>query len=181
MVNSSGACRLAATVWPGSMVRVSTTPSTGERITVRPRLMRVVWVDAVCWRDLRLRGVDLGPGLVARGAGEVDVALRHQLLLAEVGLALVIEFGIAQRGLRLPQRCLRAGDLRVALRDLRLVGARVDARDDLVLGHLVVEIDQHFGHLAGNLAAHGDRGDGAERAGGRDRHADVAALDRAVR
>ena len=50
MVNSSGACRLAATVWPGSILRVSTTPSTGERITVRSRLTRVVSVDAVCWR-----------------------------------------------------------------------------------------------------------------------------------
>ena len=50
MVNSSGACRLAATVWPGSIERVRTTPSTGERITVRLRLTRVVWVDAACCR-----------------------------------------------------------------------------------------------------------------------------------
>jgi len=50
MVNSSGACRLAATVWPGSMLRVRTTPLTGERITVRSRLTRVVSVEAACCR-----------------------------------------------------------------------------------------------------------------------------------
>jgi hypothetical protein len=48
-LEQTGACRLAATVWPGSMVRVSTTPSTGERITVRCRLSRAVSVDACCW------------------------------------------------------------------------------------------------------------------------------------
>src|SRR3546814_18049402 len=40
--------------------------------------------------DLRLRGVDLRPRLVARGAGQVDVAFRHQLLRAKLRLAAVI-------------------------------------------------------------------------------------------
>ena len=97
MVNSSGACRLAATVWPGSMLRVSTTPSTGERITVRSRLTCVVCGRGGLLADLRLRGVDLRARLVERGAGQVDVAARDQLPRAEVGLALVVELGVEQR------------------------------------------------------------------------------------
>ena len=40
MTNSSGACRLAATVWPTSTLRLMTMPSTGERICVRSRSTR---------------------------------------------------------------------------------------------------------------------------------------------
>ncbi len=40
MTNSSGACRLAATVWPTSTLRLMTMPSTGERICVRCRSTR---------------------------------------------------------------------------------------------------------------------------------------------
>jgi hypothetical protein len=39
--NSSGACICAATVCPTSTLRATTTPSTGERISVRDRSMRV--------------------------------------------------------------------------------------------------------------------------------------------
>ncbi len=37
MVNSTGACRLAATVCPASMLRRITVPSTGARMMVRSR------------------------------------------------------------------------------------------------------------------------------------------------
>ncbi len=37
MVNRVGACRLAATVWPRSTLRPTTTPSTGARMKVRSR------------------------------------------------------------------------------------------------------------------------------------------------
>ena len=40
ITNSSGACRLAATVWPTSTLRLMTMPFTGERICVRSRSMR---------------------------------------------------------------------------------------------------------------------------------------------
>src|SRR3546814_10148134 len=93
------------------------------------------WSSDVCssdlLADLRLRGVDLRPRLVARGAGQVDVAFRHQLLRAKHRLAAVIRFGVGQRRLRLLQRRPGAGDLGVALVDLRFKGARVDACDDL--------------------------------------------------
>ena len=72
----------------------------------------MVWVEACCWRDLRLRRVDLRARLVARGAGQVEVAARDQLLLRELGLARVVGFGVAQRGLRGRQAGARAGDLR---------------------------------------------------------------------
>ena len=38
MVNITGACSVAATVWPGSTLRFSTTPLIGERITDLVRL-----------------------------------------------------------------------------------------------------------------------------------------------
>src|SRR5690606_229079 len=128
--------------------------------------------------DLGLRGVDLRLGLVARGAGQVDVAPGHQLRGAQFGLALVVELGVAQAGLGLAQLRLGTGDLGVALLDLRLVGARVDAGDHLALLDLVVEVHQDLGDLAGDLAADGDRGNRAQGTGGRDRDADVAALHR---
>jgi hypothetical protein len=37
MVKSTGACRLAATVWPASTLRRITVPSTGARMMVRSR------------------------------------------------------------------------------------------------------------------------------------------------
>ena len=40
ITNSSGDCRLAATVWPASIERLITTPSTGARIAVRSRSTR---------------------------------------------------------------------------------------------------------------------------------------------
>jgi hypothetical protein len=126
--------------------------------------------------DLRLRGVHLRLRLFQRRTRQVDVALADQLLAAEVGLAVVVQLRVAQACLRLPQRGLRAGDLRGALLDLCLVGRRIDRGQHLALGHAVIEIDQHFGDLARHLAAHGDRGDRAERAGRGDRHAHVAAL-----
>ena len=45
ITNSSGACRLAATVWPFSIARLMTMPSTGEVIRVRARSMRA-WASA---------------------------------------------------------------------------------------------------------------------------------------
>ena len=45
MTNKVGVLKLAATVWPGSTWRASTTPETGERITAR---LRWVWLDESC-------------------------------------------------------------------------------------------------------------------------------------
>src|SRR5690606_31233343 len=127
--------------------------------------------------DLRLRGGDLRAGLVARRAREVDVAPRNQLLPGQAGLALVVGFGVGKRGLGLGQRRAGAGDLRVALLDLGLVAARVDPGEHLAALHGVIEIDQHIGDLAGDLAADHHRGSRAETPGCGDRHADVAALN----
>ena len=41
-VNSTGAVIAAATVWPGSTLRVSTMPSMGERMVALPRLISYV-------------------------------------------------------------------------------------------------------------------------------------------
>jgi hypothetical protein len=48
----------------------------------------------------------------------------------------------------------RAADSGGPLRDLRLVRARIDAREDLALADMVVEVDQHGRDLARDLAAH---------------------------
>ena len=124
-------------------MRVSTTPSTGERITVRCRLSRAVCGRRLLLGDLRLRGIDLRARLVARGAGQVGIAARDQLLLRQSRLAGVVGFGVAQRGLRAGEVGARAADGGGALRDLRLVGARIDPREHLALADVVVEVDQH--------------------------------------
>ena len=120
---------------------------------------------------------DLGAGLVAGRASKVGIAARDQLLGYELRLALVVDFGIAQRGLSSGEAGTRAVHLRRALRDLRLVGARVDARDHLPLADTVVEVSQHVGDLPGDLAADIDGGDRRQGAGRRDRDADVTTLD----
>ena len=52
IVKSVGAWRLAATVWPESMVRETTTPSTGARISVCTRSSRVCSSAACFWRTV---------------------------------------------------------------------------------------------------------------------------------
>jgi hypothetical protein len=49
ITNSSGACRLAATVWPFSMARLITMPFTGEVMRVRCRSMRACASAASRW------------------------------------------------------------------------------------------------------------------------------------
>ena len=56
MMNSSGACRLAATVWPTSTLRLMTTPSTGE-VMPRARQVHPAWAS-VAWRWATLAWAD---------------------------------------------------------------------------------------------------------------------------
>ena len=126
--------------------------------------------------DLRLCGRHLRPRLIAHGLRLIQIAARHQLLLHQRGFARVVELSVAQSGLRRLQVGAGAGDGGVALRDLRLESAGIDAGDHLPFAHPIIEVRQYFGDFAGHLAAHIHGGQRAERAGGRNRDPDIALL-----
>ena len=203
--NSVGVLRLAATVCPASTWREMTMPSTGAMIDVRDRSTRApasgrlaLLDDRRGVGDLRLAGPDLRfrrghrlgggvvgePRLVALGAG--DEALGEQRLLAvEVVLRIVgldprprrLRAQRQQVGLLVEELGPRCFEIGLGLAHLELEGLRVDAREELALLHLAVEVDEQLLDLARDLRTDENRGDRGQRARSRDDGGDVAALD----
>ena len=189
--NSCGVLKLAATVWPASICREITTPSTGATIEVRARSTRAVASAASrcltvasalatprlggaqlrLGRAHRLRGALLDEHrLVELGGG--DEALGDQHLLA-VGIALAVVGGqLRAQHLRLRRRDVAAAgeqrrpggvEVGLGLPHLELEGLGVDAREDLALLHRRVEVDVEVLDLARHLRADQHRGDRVER------------------
>ena len=165
MTNISGACRLAATVCPGSTLRLMTMPSDrGANLgaaQVDPRLpeLRLALLDEgdavvrLCLDDARLR-----LRCFQRRLDLVQFGGRDEVLRDEGLLACVIALGIAQVDLRTIDLGLlhghrRAGGLEVGLglADAMLVGFRRDLRDQLAGLHGAVEVDEDLADLPGNL------------------------------
>jgi hypothetical protein len=90
--------------------------------------------------DLRLRGIDLRAGLVARGAGEVGIAARDQLLARQLRLATEISLGFQPA--RAVARLARALSPPPPLRSAPERAGTM--RDDLA-ADAIVEVGQHLG------------------------------------
>ena len=182
MMNSSGACRLAATVCPGSTLRLTTTPSTGERISVRPRSTRAWATCASRWRTTASLFAAWASATCscARAASQrrfrlVAVGGGNELPLDQHLLSLVVALRVGKIDLRLEDlRALdidcRAGGFEIGfgLTELVLEGLGVDAGDQLVRLYRRIEVDQDFLDLAGDLRADLYGRDRIERAGGGD-------------
>ena len=124
------------------------------------------------------------PGLVALGWRN-EVALDQVVLAVEVALGLFeIDRGPRQIGTARCERCLLHANLRLGgidiglgLTDPVLEGLRVDPGDDLTLFHLGIEVGEHLADLTRYLGAHLHLYGGCQRARGRHRGGERAALD----
>ena len=116
---------------------------------------------------------------IALGVDDRDLGLGRLGLRLGIGGARVLDVGAGPLDLRLLIQHRGLGRLDVGLRliDLGREDVRVDPRDDLVLLHDRVEVDQEVFDLAGNLAPDLHRDDRVEIAGGRDRGGEGTALD----
>ena len=154
---------------------------------------------------LGLGGLVLGDGRVVGHLGGVLVRLSDQLLLPQLALAQEVAATVHHGHLRLGRLGARRGeggagvfqvrprllhhralvehlgprglDLGLGLVDLGLEDVRVDARDDLPLLHLRVEVGMELPDVPRHLRADLHRDHGVERAGGRDGGDEGAAGD----
>ena len=123
-------------------------------------------------------------GLVALGWRN-EVALDQVVLAVEVALGLFeVDRGPRQIGTARCERCLlhpnlRLGgiDIGLGLTDPVLEGLRVDPGDDLTLFHLGIEVGEHLADLTRYLGAHLHLYGGGQRARGRHRGGERAALN----
>ena len=205
MVNSTGACRLAATVCPASTLRRITVPSTGARMMVRSRS---TWAclssESRCFTAARAlatcasltlicactafscsRVVSSTTCALSSSAGGDEFLVDQHLLACEVALGVgerdlhAAELGLlgGEPGARHRHRAFGGVEVGARLVDAQLEGRRVDARDDLALLHGRVEVRVDVLDLARDLRAHLDRGDRVQRAARHDHGGQGPALD----
>ena len=179
-VNSTGACIIAATVWPGSIWRDSTMPSIGERIEDSSMFVSSTPTAARHWFDRGPRARRRGLGALQRRARGVELGLRGHLAARELGdvtQAREVRARLVHRGLRLQHLRLGRGERGARLRQLVLQLRGVEPREHLARCHDVVVVDEHRLDGARELAADVDLVGRLQVAGGRHRHDEVAAPD----
>ena len=186
MVNSTGACRLAATVWPASTLRRITVPSTGARITVRSRSTCACLssdsrcLTAACALEICAsltlscastafscsRVLSSTVRALSSSAPEMKFLSTSAFLRSKSRCASArVTFtrpssacAAAWFGARHRHRALRGVEVGARLVHAQLEGRRIDARDHLVLLHRGVEVGVDLLHLAGDLRADLHRG-----------------------
>lgn len=178
MTNNCGAVKLAATVWPGSMLRVRTMPSMGDLMTALLRSFSLMRTLRLCGGDCGLGGGEIRAGALRGGVGAVDDRAGGHLAAAEaLELDLTREegLGLGDGGLGEDYIGLRGFDGgAIALGLLGELGG-VQLDEGLAFGDAVIDVGEDFKRDAGELAADGDGIGGLEIAGGGDGEADVSA------
>ena len=140
IVKRTGAWNDAATVWPTSYCRLTTTPSIGDAIRVYERFVSACFSAACACATAAAAESRV---VCAR----VEVGLREELLREQVLRA-------RERDLGVPELHLRLLEIRAPLVDGLLERRRVELGEELPLLHRRIEVDVELRDDAGDLAAH---------------------------
>ncbi len=191
MINSVGACMLAATVWPTSTLRWVTMPSMGATIMVWSRLTFDWFTDASDCETAASACVTLACcdarrlGRIDGDFGGVEIALRDQVarrqlhgsrkLLLRIQKLHPCALELAQRPRQVGARLNQVG---LHLLELRVEQRRVQTRDHLALLDDGVEVGAKPRDVPRHLAADLNGRDGLKRAAGADGIDNVAAAQR---
>ncbi len=125
-----------------------------------------------------LAELDLGLQALAVGNALLEIGLGDGVLLLQARVPLLDAHGLFEQGLDPRQVGLGMGQAALLVGLGGHVGPRIDLGEDLVLLHLVVEIDAHLLDGTGNERPHLHAQHRLDRAGGIDHQRNVAAADR---